>query len=178
MEGVTAVDASWLVTLASGTSLLVQGAPLTDPEPSYDARKDVVMCTVRPLFGPKAWTLPLARVPASDPYPWFARLLLEGRVIGPLSLSPLAAPAAHVTKIPHLPRVVALVSTLRTARIGTLEALRSKVLCGGHDEGRGVFLLRELKEFWGVELNADAWTLLVGRGAGKSTTKRLSSAVA
>ena len=70
------------------------------PMPSYDENSDKVLCTSKPTFGPHRWALPATRIPicetkqtSSSSYSsgasseevecrWFARLLLEGKVVG------------------------------------------------------------------------------------------------
>ena len=74
--------------------------PLDMPMPSYDESSDNVLCTSKPTFGPHRWALPATRIPicetkqtSSSSYSsgasseeiecrWFARLLLEGKVVG------------------------------------------------------------------------------------------------
>lgn len=67
--------------------LLKLSAPLESPGPAYDAQCDRVVCYVTPRFGCDGWRLRPVPVPLKDAASpevtvrWFARLLLEGRVL-------------------------------------------------------------------------------------------------
>lgn len=94
MSCVTAIEATWLSTLAEGSPLLSFSEPLVSPPPTYDETSHVVMCLVTPRYGVHAWELPPHRTqlataaPVNKPdvvFRWFGRLLLEGGVSGCLS---------------------------------------------------------------------------------------------
>ena len=114
MKGVTQVDAEWVADLAAGTPLLSPPLrdlrPLPSPAPRYSAERDRVEAFVQPRFGSHGWALPPRRVPLADQrfgapagggggggqglggsesgeeaaVRWFARLLLEGKVVAAL----------------------------------------------------------------------------------------------
>ena len=112
MVGVTTIDPTWLWKLAANTPLCCMSRPALLPHPRYDAREDKVMCFRTPLFGQHRWALPKQLVPfpwhpQREPGAacgdtsikcefqytcWFARLLLEGKVVAALAhLVPLYA---------------------------------------------------------------------------------------
>jgi len=123
-EGVTEIDPDWLCGLSQGGTQITSLAQLEVPEPSYLPERDMVICSVRPTFGPLGWTLPVERVPCADPYPWFARALLEGKVVpGWPKTKDLAAPAAHAARAPTHPRVALLVGALARAKVASKAAL-------------------------------------------------------
>lgn len=81
-KGVTAVEPEWLPALAAG--LCQFSAPLADPEPCYDAVRGIVLCHFTSTYGPHAWQMPAVQLeyPAGlDRYKWFAKFLLEGKVV-------------------------------------------------------------------------------------------------
>ena len=100
MVCVTAISDDILAMLGRHTSLVEFSAPLDMPMPSYDGKSDKILCTSKPTFGPHRWELPATRIPiretkqaSSSSYSggasseeiecrWFARLLLEGKVVG------------------------------------------------------------------------------------------------
>lgn len=53
----------------------------------YDAKKDKVVCWIKPSYGPKSWQLPLEEIEyprdeeEAEYYKFFARFLLEGKVL-------------------------------------------------------------------------------------------------
>ena len=101
MKGVTAIDPAWLGVVANQSRLLHLGTPLASPLPLYQEQKDAIVCAVATKFGSHGWELPSIRIPWSqafagtsststkltrqlsvtDEYVWFARYLLEGKVV-------------------------------------------------------------------------------------------------
>eukprot|EP00750_Incisomonas_marina_P000046 INCI1003.1.p1 GENE.INCI1003.1~~INCI1003.1.p1 ORF type:complete len:1203 (+),score=238.03 INCI1003.1:512-3610(+) len=88
MRGVTVVEGDWLFGMAGGT-VLCRNELRESPAPQYDPKADRVRAFVIPHFGDRDWVLPMQRVAfPSDTEQlrrrrvmWFARLLLEGKVI-------------------------------------------------------------------------------------------------
>lgn len=97
MKGVTAVDPAWLGALSTGSRLLHMGAPLSSPAPQFNTEQDTMLCSVTTKFGRHSWEITPVRVPwrqafasqqstngsisLDDEYAWFARCLLEGKVL-------------------------------------------------------------------------------------------------
>jgi ATP-dependent RNA helicase DHX37/DHR1 len=97
MKCVTAIDPSWLGVVAKKSSLLHLGQPLASTTPLYQASSDSIVCAVKTTYGRHGWEIPSIRIPwlqafttptlstrnmsATDKYAWFARYLLEGRVV-------------------------------------------------------------------------------------------------
>lgn len=90
MRGVTEINKGWLARLAGNGPMCSFSAPLETPQPFYDEKKDMIMCYVSPRFGPHLWDLPayLKEFPQGDPsvFKWFARCLLEGKIIPEFSI--------------------------------------------------------------------------------------------
>ena len=93
MRKVTHLDPQWFGLLSMGCKLLSVGDPLDIPVPKYDTDRDSIMCSVVTKFGDQGWILPPIQVKmddalrkgsknimSDDPYRWFARYLLEGKV--------------------------------------------------------------------------------------------------
>lgn len=96
MKGVTAIDPTWLGTLSKGSRLLHLGCPLATPAPQYNNNQDDMLCSVATKFGRHSWEIAPVRISweqafafnqtnrsltFNDGYAWFARLLLEGKVL-------------------------------------------------------------------------------------------------
>merc|ERR1712176_1005692 len=104
MKNVTPIDVTSLAMVAKKSLLLRLGGPLPSPQPIYDSGRDEVMCCVSTKFGDHGWEIPPLRegmthairkhsssnqykhrsnnaVLVDDPFHWFARFLLEGKVI-------------------------------------------------------------------------------------------------
>lgn len=78
LKGVTVIKDEWISRLDWFVS---RGSILEQPEPKYNAKRDVVLGYISPTFGPKAWTLPVTEKEMTlDGVPYFARALLEGKV--------------------------------------------------------------------------------------------------
>jgi len=94
MKGITLIKDEWLGKLMT-RGLCRWGRILEKPEPRYDPEKDTIKCFVSPNYGPHNW--PLSTIEVDFPsvseahtvnisgvasrFQWFARFLLEGRVI-------------------------------------------------------------------------------------------------
>ena len=144
MKKITPVDPSWIGAIAKGSQLLVLGAPLPVPTPHYDKEKDAVMCSVVTKFGSHGWELPPVKremfetirsgglkqrntqFTADDSFRWFARFLLEGKVVSDLRElhMMLNDSPAIITRHPHLSKVGLLVSELSNAGVDSATALR------------------------------------------------------
>jgi len=142
MKNVTPVDPEWLGTLADGSNLLSMGAPLDTPLPAYNKEKDAVMCSVATKFGDQGWLIPprqcvmydAVNSPGSngsaflsdDSFRFFARFLLEGRVLDELKELPslLNDDPAIISRRKPVQKVALLVSSLASAGIDSGAALR------------------------------------------------------
>jgi ATP-dependent RNA helicase DHX37/DHR1 len=149
MKRVTPIDPAWLGQVAAGSRLLTFGDPLEVPRPVYDADRDEIMCSIVTKFGKHGWEVPpvkrglpsvladLARrnkhsphYGLGDEYRWFARFLLEGKVLA--NLEPLREllnddPAVITTgkgSSSSSKKAVLLVSALESANICTAQGLR------------------------------------------------------
>jgi len=111
MQRVTPVDAEWLASVCVGSKLMMLGSsPLATPVPRYMREKDSIQCAVETKFGGHGWEIPPCYVDMyetihkdsgsggggksssatasgmqGDSFRWFARYLLEGRVLSELS---------------------------------------------------------------------------------------------
>ena len=142
MSNITPIDPSWLGALTKGSHLLRLGDPIITPPPSYDADKDAIFCSVVTKFGNRGWEIPSLRVEmfdaiqkggkqsthflVDDSFRWFARFLMEGKVI--LELKKLVEflnddPSIITRKTP-VSKVALLVSALSSAGIDSAGALR------------------------------------------------------
>jgi ATP-dependent RNA helicase DHX37/DHR1 len=98
MKKITPIDPSWLGRLAEGSRLLSIGEPVASPLPTYDPKNDVILCSVQTKFGSHGWEIPpvqrdMYKILAQrstlkstifmqdDSFRWFARFLLEGKVL-------------------------------------------------------------------------------------------------
>jgi ATP-dependent RNA helicase DHX37/DHR1 len=145
MRRATPIDPAWLGELAAGCKLLSLGEPLEIPRPAYDPPRDEVVCYVSTRFGCHGWEVPPMKQPmgqalaelsslgrssahysAGDEYRWFARYLLEGKVLP--SLEPLPGmlndePALLTRQAASAKKAVLLASALETERVCTSGAL-------------------------------------------------------
>ena len=149
MKRVTRIDASWLGPLAKGSRLLSLGDPLASRSPTYDPDKDAVLCHVQTKFGTKRWEVPPMQTPmyealhpndsaykqkaqqggvfrTDDSFRWFARFLLEGRVLPELKdlADYMNDDPALVTRKTPVAKVALLVSALSGAGVDSAGALR------------------------------------------------------
>ena len=186
MKRVTPIDPSWIGALANGSRLLSLGGPLPIPSPHYDEEKDAVMCSVVTKFGSHGWELPpvkremfgALRSPelkykggqftAEDSFRWFARFLLEGKVISELRglKAMLNDPPGIITRRSPLAKVGLLVSELSDAGIDSATALRkhwadsdnkflfkcikSWVKSQYHSEAKKLWIAAVKKNIWAV----------------------------
>lgn len=82
MRVVAEVEPEWLPVYAPKACTF--SAPMEDPPPRYDRKKDKVFCSMTSTFGPHGWKMEAAEheFPAGlDRFRWFARFLLEGQVV-------------------------------------------------------------------------------------------------
>ena len=132
MRDVTAIEPSWLPLV--GASHCSDSAPLDDPAPVFNAKKDRVECFVRSTFGPLRWPLPLRKKPMpaeeeelhSKPLRHFARLLLRGAVCPALKeFRPYLStrPSALLAPVPTA-KARRLLAALARAGGASREALR------------------------------------------------------
>ncbi len=85
MRGVTAIEANWLPDFCPVDCNLSK--PLADREPYLDEERGEVITICTGTFGERGWTLPLIPVThpvASERYRFFAKFILEGKVLKPL----------------------------------------------------------------------------------------------
>jgi ATP-dependent RNA helicase DHX37/DHR1 len=167
VRGVSVVEPEWLRTAAAGTPLCVMGPPELLMPPVYDPQVDKVLGWSTPTFGPRQWQLPLVKVPLAQTldfetnttgvttksasadmkaseleYRWFARFLLEGKVVPVLAqlteqlkINPNWITGNHLDK-----RIMLLISALQTKQVSSRAQLRRVWAEGGAD-----FLFREVR---------------------------------
>lgn len=143
MKDVTPLDPSWLGSVASGSRLLRLAEPKTSPPPFYDHDRDAVMCNVATFFGRHGWEIPSVQVKLcdalveatgrlssqfapDDSFRWFARLLLEGKVLSELSdlTVMLNDNPSLITRQATSKKAVLLVSALSAAGIDSAGSLQ------------------------------------------------------
>jgi len=141
MTNVTPIDPNWLGALADGSNLLTKGEPMNFPTPKYDTDKDAIICSVVTKYGDQGWLLPPVQVVMSeviqkgtkqtsialgdDPYRWFARHLLEGKVLEELKglKAMLNDDASIITRRKPVSKVAILVSSLAEKGIDSASKL-------------------------------------------------------
>jgi ATP-dependent RNA helicase DHX37/DHR1 len=145
MKRVTPIDPAWLGELALGSKLLSLGEPLEIPRPMYDAQRDQVLCSVATRFGCHGWEVPplkkamgqaLADLSSlgrssihycvGDEYRWFARYLLEGKVLPRLEPLPamLNDEPSLLTRKVTAKKAVLFAAALQSEGVCTSRALR------------------------------------------------------
>ena len=142
MSNITPIDPSWLGALTKGSHLLRLGDPINTPPPTYDADKDVILCSVVTKFGKRGWEIPSIQVEmfgaiqkggrqsthflVDDSFRWFARFLMEGKVIPELKklVEFLNDDPSIITRKTPVSKVALLVSALSSAGIDSAGALR------------------------------------------------------
>lgn len=82
MTGISAIEPEWLPVFAPYHCTFSK--PLESPEPSYSSSKGQVVCHMTCTFSRCSWPVPpveLEYPEGLDRYRWFARFLLEGKVV-------------------------------------------------------------------------------------------------
>ena len=130
VSGVIAVEPDWIPVLVP--SLCTFSKPLEDPPPRYDSEAGIVKCHMTCTFGPRSWQIPAQEIeyPAGlDRYKWFARFLLEGKVVAALAkFVPflLYAPVTMIKSWAKLqPRTEVLLSELVSENADSKKALKA-----------------------------------------------------
>ena len=141
MRGVTSIDETWLSKVSEGSQLLSLGEPLVLPSPTYCASRDAILCSVSTKYGDHGWTIqpPLQfpfvtacqnypnskAITLYDSYQWFARFLLEGKIIKELKGLPamLNEDPSIFTKKKPLSKVANFLSSLSDNKIDSVETL-------------------------------------------------------
>lgn len=183
MKNVTPVDPEWLGSLADGSNLLSMGAPLDTPLPAYNKERGAVMCSVTTKFGDQGWLIPPCQCVmydavnspgshgsaflADDSFRWFARFLLEGKVLDELKELPsmLNDDPAIISRRKPVQKVALLVSSLASAGIDSGAALRQHWA-----ERDSKFLFKLMKSWTKKDRAGDVKSLWVQ--AVKSNVKR------
>lgn len=147
MQRVTPIDPDWLASLCHGSNLMTLGSPLATPMPRYVKEKDSIQCAVETKFGGHGWEIPpcyvgmyetiqsesksnhrkqTSAVMEDDSFRWFARFLLEGKVLSELSglLPMLNDEPAIITRRKPTKKVLLLVSELTDAGVDSAAALQ------------------------------------------------------
>jgi len=139
MHNITPIDPSWLALLSNKNHDLVSlGDVLNSPSPIYNEKKDAIMCYVKTKYGFHSWEVPPLAVPMKEKsmrnsgvmmdesYRWFARFLLEGKIIKELAGLPslLNDPPIIITKKKPIKKCVLLVSALSSEDVDSLSSLR------------------------------------------------------
>mmetsp|Transcript_23531 Transcript_23531/g.33759 ORF Transcript_23531/g.33759 Transcript_23531/m.33759 type:complete len:495 (+) Transcript_23531:234-1718(+) len=174
MANVTCVDQTWLGILAEGSPLLSLGEPMLSPPPTYDTKQEAVLCSISTKYGHHGWSIPPVRrvmydylenwkgrssqITTRDSFRWFARALLEGKVMKELDNLPsmLNDSPAIITARKPAAKVVMLVSALADNGIDNGPALRKHWA-----EVNEQFLFRELKAWTNKESFDEAKRLWV-----------------
>lgn len=141
MKGITIISESWINTFNHGSIL-------TQPEPFYCSKDDIVKGYIHPTFGKKLWELPVCtKEMTKDGIPWFAKSLLEGNVFS-ADVFTLLAPYLEtkpgvVTKswAKTQPKVIMLLNSLTKAEVWNRKSLVKKW------EVDEKFLLEEIKSW-------------------------------
>lgn len=172
MKRVTPIDPDWLGRVAIGSNLLHIGEPRSTPCPSYDSIQDALLCSVATRYGSHGWQLPPVKInmrvalcsstkafDCEAPYRWFARFLLEGKVLA--SLKPLSEMLSDdpsiITGRATSKKTVLLVSALCSAGIDNRTDL-IRHWANVDDK----FLLRDLKSWVKPDRAKDVQKLWMG----------------
>ena len=141
MKGVTALDASWLGSLAKGSRLLHLGNPLVSPAPQYNTDQDEMLCSVTTKYGRHSWEITPVRIPweqafaqneanralsSDDVFAWFTRCLLEGKVLPELHAlrGMLRQDITVITNARVRPKaILGLLATMQSADIHSRKSL-------------------------------------------------------
>ena len=146
MQRVSPVDAEWLASICQNSNLMTIGSPLTTPAPRYLKEKDSVQVAVESKFGGHGWEIPPCYMDMYetiqkevkgnnrsssvlmqyDSFRWFARYLLEGKVLLELSglLPMLNDEPAIITRRKPAKKVMLFVSALSDAGVDSAAALQ------------------------------------------------------
>ena len=174
MQKVTPIDPEWLASLCQGSNLMTLGSPLATPMPRYIKEEDSIQCAVETKFGGHGWEIPPcyvdmydliqkeskitdqrkkqnAAVMQDDSFRWFARYLLEGKVIPELSdlLPMLNEEPLIITHRKPAKKVLMIVSALSDAGVDSAAALQKHWA-----EKDNKFLFKALKP-WVKQSHAD-----------------------
>lgn len=129
LRGVTTINKQWLPRLANDNPVCVFSEPLETPSPFFDEKKDCMMCYVIPRYGPHLWEMPayLMKYPLHDQnvYKWFAKQLLEGKVVSFFGLITTfySSSPSMLTK-PQLPiKAMTLINALKKEQCVTKKQL-------------------------------------------------------
>lgn len=129
LRGVTLLSKSWLPRLSANSQQCVFSPPLETPQPFYDSKKDCIMCYVTPRYGPHLWELAAYAIEyprsESNVYNWFAKELLEGKVIKELEVlkTVYSSSPSLLTKAQMPIRAMTLVAALRKENVMTKKQL-------------------------------------------------------
>ncbi|XP_053692686.1 probable ATP-dependent RNA helicase kurz [Sabethes cyaneus] len=116
IRGITVIEPEWLPQLVpSYCNVIVQN----EPEPTYDAAKDSIMCSVKATVGKSGWSLPITMIEMPDGITrsqYFSKFFLAGDVCPKLKKFReflLSSPDTIVkTYSSTIPRINALVKTI------------------------------------------------------------------
>ena len=195
VKTITPIEPFWLGTLAKGSRLLKLGEPQPTPVPKYDVDKDMMVCSVQTKFGNHNWEISPVQVEmypvlqdhttksaqqkvsssrhfvSDDSFRWFARYLLEGKVLPELKdLSDVwSDPPSGLTRsnAPSSKKVALLVAALANAGIDSAGALRKHWA-----EVDSKFLYKEVFQGW-VRPNGSSSTGRDTAAAGRQEIKSL-----
>ncbi|KAL3823873.1 hypothetical protein ACHAXA_005455 [Cyclostephanos tholiformis] len=172
MQKVTPIDVEWIASVCHGSNMITLGSPLASPSPRYIKEKDSIQCAVETKFWGHGWEIsPLyvsmydmiqkqsdsdkrkqtSAVMRDDSYRWFARYLLEGKVLPELAglLLMLNDEPAIITRRKPMKKVMVFVSTLSDAGVDSAAALQKHWA-----EKDDKFLFKALKP-WVISNNAE-----------------------
>lgn len=139
MLNVTPIDPSWLAFLSDKSNeMLSLGDVVNVPSPFYDKKKDAIMCYVKAKYGYQSWEIPplavvmkdkskeASSLMLDDSYRWFARFLLEGKVVSEFTSLPkfLNDSPIIITKRKPVAKCALLVSALSSADVDSLASLQ------------------------------------------------------
>jgi len=151
MTGVSLVNSAWLAPLASNSPLLKLGNPVESPLPFYDSRCDEIFCHVGASFGQLGsvdpYKMNMRKVCLSlgsgsggggggstvlvkdDHYRWFARFLLEGKIVSELKElgGMLKDEPAKITKRKPSKIVALLVNELKRLDVFDLKGFKREL---------------------------------------------------
>ena len=139
MKRITPINPTWLGKIASGSELLSLGEPIPAPPPVYNKAIDAIQCSVRTKFGQYGWEISPVRKDMysalqsgkslhfgpDDSFRWFARYLLEGKVLEELSgvADLIGDPPSTITQQRSSTKVSLLVAALSSEGIDTADEL-------------------------------------------------------